>query len=195
MQRLKLLLPHRFLQRRWLYASDIFCLDSITLLNVHLSLLLLRQKIIDVADANLRLLTFTYLRLIVFLFHLCFVSLEMFGLHIFLLLARVDLILLSNIATPWMQASLKSWLATILSFFHWLHRKAYNWFHLQLGRWRLRRKRARYEREVPLQERLERERRLEEINARIAAVPLDPSWTMPPRQYTRGGSRASLSTG
>ena len=130
-----------------------------------------------------------------FLAEFCLVSLEMFGLHIFLLLARVDLILLSNIATRWMQASFKSWLATILSFFRWLHRKAYNWFHLQLGRWRLRRKRARYEREVPLQERLERERRLAEINARIAAVPLDPSWTMPPRQYTRGGSRASVNTG
>ena len=56
MQRLKLLLPHRFPQRRWLYASDIFCLDSITLLNVHLSLPFLRQKIINVADANLHLL-------------------------------------------------------------------------------------------------------------------------------------------
>ena len=138
--------------------------------------------------------TFIYLRLIVFLFHLCFVLLSLFGLHILLLLARIDLRLLSNIAIPWMQASLKSLLATILSFFRWLHRKAYNWIHLQLARWRLRRERARYEREVPLQERLERERQLAEINARIAAVPLDPLWTMPPRQYRRGGSRASLNT-
>ena len=94
-----------------------------------------------------------------------------------------------------MKSSLKSLLATILSFFRWLHRKAYNWIHLQLARWRLRRERARYEREVPPQERLERERQLAEINARIAAVPLDPSWTTPPRQYRRGGSRATLSTG
>ena len=115
--------------------------------------------------------------------------------YFFLMLARVDLLLLRNIATHWMQASFKSWLATILSFFRWLHRKAYNWIHLQLARWRLRRERARYEREVPLQERLGRERQLAEINARIAAVPLDPSWTMPPRQYRRGGSRATLSTG
>jgi len=94
-----------------------------------------------------------------------------------------------------MQASLTALLATMLSFFRWLHRTAYNWIHLQLARWRLRRERARYEREVPLQERLERERQLAEINARIAAEPLDPSWTMPPRQHTRGGSGASLSTG
>ena len=138
---------------------------------------------------------FIYVRLIVFLFHLCFVLLSLFVLHVLLLLARVDLRLLSIIAVPWMRVSLKSLLATILSFFRWLHRKAYNWIHLQLARWRLRRERARYEREVPLQERLERERQLAEINARIAAVPLDPSWTMPPRQYRRGGSRATLSTG
>ena len=138
--------------------------------------------------------TFIYLRLSVFLFHLCFVSPEMFGLYILLLLARVDLRLLSNTAIPEMPASLKSLLATLLSPFRWLHRKAYNWIHLQLARWRLRRERARYEREVPLQERLERERQLAEINARIAAEHLDPSWTMPPGQYRRGGSRASLNT-
>jgi len=139
--------------------------------------------------------TFIYLRLIVFLFHLCFVLPEMFGLYILLLLARVDLRLLSDIPIHWTQASLKSLLATILSFFRWLHRKAYNWIHLQLARWRLPRERARYEREVPLQERLKRERQLADINARIAAEPLDPSWTMPPRQYRRGGIRATLNTG
>ncbi len=134
-----------------------------------------------------------HLQLIVF--SLCFVMLSLSDLHIMLLLARVDLSLLSNSTIPWMRVALKSSLATILSFFRWLHRKAYNWIHLQLARWRLRRERARYEREVPLQERLERERQLAEINARIAAEPLDPSWTMPPRQYRRGGSRATLSTG
>jgi hypothetical protein len=138
---------------------------------------------------------FIYVRLILFLFHLCFVLPDTFGLYIFLLLARVDLRLVSNIAIPEMPASLKSLLATLLSPFRWLHRKAYNWIHLQLARWRLRRERARYEREVPLQERLERERRLAEINAQIAAVPLDPSWTMPPVQYRRGGSRAPLRSG
>ena len=102
--------------------------------------------------------------------------------------------IVSNIAIPRMQPSLKSLLSTTLSFFRWLHRRAYNWIHLQLANWRLRRQTARYEREVPLQERLERERQLAEINGQIAAVPLDPSWTMPPRQYTRGGSRASLNT-
>ncbi len=130
-----------------------------------------------------------------FLFHLCLVLPDTFGLYIFLLLVRIDLRLVSNIAITEMPASLKSWLATLLSPFRWLHRKAYNWIHLQLARWRLRRERARYEREVPLQERLERERRLAEINARVAAVPLDPSWTMPPRQYRRGGSRAPLRSG
>ena len=106
---------------------------------------------------------FIHLQLIVFF--LCFVMLSLSVLHIMLLLARVDLSLLSNSAIPWMRVALKSLLATILSFFRWLHRKAYNWIHLQLARWRLRRERARYEREVPLQERLERERQLAEINA------------------------------
>ena len=36
-----------------------------------------------------------------------------------------------------MKSYLKSSLATILSFFRWLHRKAYNWIHLQLAHWRL----------------------------------------------------------
>jgi len=138
---------------------------------------------------------FIYVRLILFLFHLCFVLPDTFGSYIFLLLARIDLRLLSNIAIPEMPASLKSLLATLMSPFRWLHRKAYNWIHLQLARWRLRRERARYEREVPLHERLERERQLAEINARIAAEPLDPSWTMPPVQYRRGGSRAPVRTG
>ena len=125
---------------------------------------------------------------------LFFVVFSLSDLHIMLLLARVDLSLSSNSAIPWMRVALKSLLVTILSFFRWLHRKAYNWIHLQLARWRLPRERARYEREVPLQERLKRERQLADINARIAAEPLDPSWTMPPRQYRRGGSRASLKT-
>ena len=111
---------------------------------------------------------FIHLQLIVFF--LCFVMLSLSVLHIMLLLARVDLSLLSNGTIPWMRAALKSLLAMILSFFRWLHRKAYNWIHLQLARWRLRRERARYERGVPLQERLERERQLAEINAQIAAV-------------------------
>jgi hypothetical protein len=97
-----------------------------------------------------------------------------------LLLVRVDLRLLGIFAILEMPSSLRSLPATLLSLFRCLHRKAYNWIHLQLARWRLRRERAMYGREVPLQERLERERRLAEINARIAAEPLDPSWTMPP---------------
>ena len=42
------------------------------------------------------------------------------------------------------------------------------------------RQRAKYEQDVPLQERLETEKRLSEINARIAAMPPDPAWTTPP---------------
>ena len=98
-------------------------------------------------------------------------------LHLMLLLARVNISLLGNNAIHWMRVALKSLLTTILSFFRWLHREAYNWIHLQLARWRFRRERSRYEREVPLQERLETARQLAEINARIAAEPLDPAWT------------------
>ena len=115
-------------------------------------------------------------------------------LHLMLLLARVDLSLLGNNEIQWMRAALKSSLTTILSCFRWLHRKAYNWVHLQLARWRLRRQRARYEREVPLQERLETKQRLAEINARISAVQLDPLWTTPPREYRRGGILAASNT-
>ena len=51
-------------------------------------------------------------------------------------------------------------------------------------------KQARYEQEVPWIERLETEQRLFEINERIAAMPLDPSWTMPPSLRYQRDSRA-----
>ena len=49
----------------------------------------------------------------------------------------------------------------------------------------IRRQQARCEQDVPLPERSETEKRLSEINARIAAMPLETSWTMPPRGSQR----------
>jgi len=67
-----------------------------------------------------------------------------------------------------------------------LLRKSYNWYHLQLGRYRLRQQLAKYEREVPLEARQLEEQRLRELNQRLAAQPLNPSWTMPPRRQQQG---------
>ena len=66
-----------------------------------------------------------------------------------------------------------------------MYKKVVNWMYLQLARWRLHRQRARYEQDVPSHVRLETEERLSEINARIAAIPLDPSWNMPQRESQR----------
>jgi len=62
-----------------------------------------------------------------------------------------------------------------------LFRKSYNWCHLQLGRYRLRQKLAKYEREVPLEARRLEEQRLHNLNQRLAAEAQNPDWKMPPR--------------
>jgi hypothetical protein len=65
------------------------------------------------------------------------------------------------------------------------YKKVVNWMYRQLARWRLHRQRARYEQDVTAHARLGTEERLSEINARIATIPIDPSWTMPPRRSQR----------
>ena len=49
----------------------------------------------------------------------------------------------------------------------------------------VRRRQARCEQHAPLPEMSETEKRLSEINAAIATIPIDPSWAMPPRRSQR----------
>lgn len=67
-----------------------------------------------------------------------------------------------------------------------LFRKSYNWYHLQRARYRLHQRRARYEREVPLEVRQLEEQRLIVLNQRLAEQPTAPYWHMPPVPQQQG---------
>ena len=68
-----------------------------------------------------------------------------------------------------------------------LLRKSYNWYHLQLGRYRLRQQLAKYEREVPLEARQLEEQRLHNLNQTLAAQAQNLFWYMPPRGQQQQG--------